>query len=309
MSFSRKDYSINVNSILFNPLYIGIPDSALIITSVFLVNEGGRTPCPTLFINVIGNYVFRAEILGNENLSGYSKEYSFILEKGNLDIIKADIISSVSGFEEENAPTFNGGVVDFQSSLSITSIKPGYTISILATKLTKFDNSEENNPASFVEAGKYSVIIKVNATNYNEKSIFAELFIRPKDITMNISLEESSIIFCSPIPSISYSLQGEIYNYPVNGKTYSPNYSIGSTIFIYISYVILMLKCKYNIILGVSKSITVIQLIRYINHSLRPDMDYDRNSHPDSSFKTKNLSVTGTHKSPSITCTYEIFTR
>lgn len=310
LSFSRKDYSINVNSILFNPLYIGIPDSALIITSVFLVNEGGRTPCPTLFINVIGNYVFRAEILGNENLSGYSKEYSFILEKGNLDIIKADIISSVSGFEEENAPTFNGGVVDFQSSLSITSIKPGYTISILATKLTKFDNSEENNPASFVEAGKYSVIIKVNATNYNEKSIFAELFIRPKDITMNISLEESSIIFCSPIPSISYSLQGEIYNYPVNGKTYSTNYSIGSSIGTYFISPAVSLDAQntnYNIILGDSIRITVNKASLDISNVGFNDLnvDYDGNSHQISLDKTKIYPVTGDSSNPSITCTYK----
>lgn len=310
LSFFRKEYSINVNSILYNPLYIGIPESELISKSVFLIVEEEWSAHESLFISEIGNYILKAEILGDENLSGYSKEYSFVLEKGTLEIIKDNIISSLYGFEEENAPIFDGEVVDFQSSLYINGIKPGYTLSILATKLTKKDDSEEENPTAFVEAGKYSVTVKVNLPNYYEKTIFAELFIRPKEINMTISLQVNSIVFCDPIPTISYSLPGEIYNYPVNGKTFTTNYSVGSSIGTYfISPAVSadVSNNNYYVIYGDSKGFNVNKANLDISNVGFNDLNvyYDGDNHYLSIDKTKIKLVTGDTSDPQILCLYK----
>lgn len=157
----------------------------------------------------IGDYALVVNVSSTIMSTAVTLEFAYSVTEGTLDLGAYQIASEAGGLNESEAPVYSGNALTVaQNNFYLVDFEhygANYSYELLSFNRYGEEGLPGTKPASFLEAGVYTLRFYVSVPNYGVYTRDIKFYIARKTVSVYPNLSSSSITYYGSLPSVSYN--------------------------------------------------------------------------------------------------------
>lgn len=157
----------------------------------------------------IGDYALVVNVSSTIMSTAVTLEFAYSVTEGTLDLGAYQIASEAGGLNESKAPDYSGNALTVTENnfylVDFEHYGANYSYELLSFNRYGEEGLPGTKPASFLEAGVYTLRFYVSVPNYGVYTRDIKFYIARKTVSVSPYLSSNSITYYGSLPSVSYN--------------------------------------------------------------------------------------------------------